>query len=61
MIKDKKGNTVTIQGSDGTVYTKGTSQYIIKVENYITSADTTKATKVTKWSGLSQSMTSQLK
>lgn len=33
-IQDAKGNTVTIQGTDGTVYVEGTSSYTITVTNY---------------------------
>lgn len=33
-IVDASGKTVTIQGIDGTVYVKGSSSYIVTVENY---------------------------
>lgn len=33
-IQDTKGNTVTIQGTDGTVYVEGTSSYTITVTSY---------------------------
>ena len=33
-IQDTDGNTVTIQGTDGTVYAEGTSPYTITVETY---------------------------
>ena len=33
-IQDAKGNTVTIQGTDGTVYVEGTSSYTITVTSY---------------------------
>lgn len=38
-IKDADGNTVTIKGTDGTVYVQGTSSYTITVGSYSTSAD----------------------
>ena len=42
-ILDEKGNTVTIKGTDGTVYVKGDSQYTITVNEYKEKADLTKA------------------
>ena len=38
-IKDADGNSVTIKGTDGTVYVQGTSSYTITVGSYSTSAD----------------------
>ncbi len=38
-ISDEDGNTVTIIGTDGTVYVQGTSEYTITVSAYGTSAD----------------------
>ena len=38
-IKDADGNTVTIKGTDGTVYVRGTGSYTITVGSYSTSAD----------------------
>lgn len=38
-IKDADGNTVTIKGTDGTVYVQGTGSYTITVGSYSTSAD----------------------
>ena len=38
-IVDEDGNTVTIKGTDGTVYVKGTSDYTITVTTYEDSAD----------------------
>lgn len=49
-IVDASGNTVTIQGSDGTVYVQGTSQYKVTVDSYETSADLTGASTVSEWS-----------
>ncbi|MCD7746423.1 MAG: hypothetical protein LUI13_14275 [Lachnospiraceae bacterium] len=39
MISDADGNTVTVVGTDGTVYVEGTSAYTITVEAYSDSAD----------------------
>lgn len=49
-IVDMKGNQVTIQGTDGTVYVKGTSEYTITVETYETAGDVTGASVQTAWS-----------
>lgn len=49
-IVDEDGNTVTIQGEDGTVYVKGTSSYTITVENYNDSADMSGASTLSNWS-----------
>ncbi len=43
-IVDEDGNTVTIVGTDGTVYVEGDSDYTITVDNYETSADFSGAT-----------------
>ncbi len=42
-ITDADGNTVTIQGTDGTVYVEGTSEYTVTVDSYSDSADTSGA------------------
>ncbi|MCD7884858.1 MAG: hypothetical protein LUI87_14315 [Lachnospiraceae bacterium] len=42
-ITDTDGNTVTVQGTDGTVYVEGTSAYTITVESYSDTADTSGA------------------
>ena len=49
-IQDADGKTVTIKGTDGTVYVKGDSQYTITVDSYKTTADTSKASSTTSWS-----------
>ncbi len=49
-ITDESGNTVTIQGSDGTVYVSGTSTYTITVDTYETSADFSGASETSDWS-----------
>ncbi len=38
-IQDSDGNTVTIKGTDGTVYVEGSSEYTITVESYSTDGD----------------------
>ncbi|BAK46284.1 MAG: hypothetical protein ACOX8G_09720 [Eubacterium sp.] len=38
-IRDTDGNTVTIKGTDGTVYVKGNSKYTITVTSYSTKTD----------------------
>ncbi|MCD7820008.1 MAG: hypothetical protein LUH07_13330 [Lachnospiraceae bacterium] len=43
IIVDADGNTVTVQGTDGTVYVEGTGAYTITVESYSDSADTSGA------------------
>ncbi len=42
-ITDASGNTVTIKGTDGTVYVSGTSSYVITVDSYEASVDTSGA------------------
>ena len=49
-IQDADGKTVTIKGTDGTVYVEGDSQYTITVDSYKTTADTSKASSTTSWS-----------
>lgn len=58
-IQDASGNTVTIQGTDGTVYVQGTSKYTITVSNYSTKIDTSNASKITKYSNFKQNKPSQ--
>ena len=60
-IQDSDGKKVTIQGSDGTIYVKGSSQYTITVSNYSSKADTTGATSITKWSNFKEEKPSELK
>ena len=45
-IVDSDGNTVTIQGTDGTVYVEGTSDYTITTDSYSDSADLSGATSI---------------
>ena len=49
-IVDASGNTVTIKGTDGTVYVKGTSSYTITVNSYETSVDLSGASTTSSWS-----------
>lgn len=49
-IVDENGNTVTIKGTDGTVYVEGSSEYTITVNSYKTTADTSGASATTSWS-----------
>ena len=39
-ITDADGNTVSVVGTDGTIYVEGTSEYTITVANYEEIADT---------------------
>ncbi len=45
-IVDEDGNTVTIEGTDGTVYVEGTSSYTITVTSYSDSVDLSGASSV---------------
>ena len=47
---DEDGNTVTVKGSDGTVYVEGTGSYTVTVESYSDSADLSGSSEVTQWS-----------
>ena len=49
-IVDESGNIVTIKGTDGTVYVKGTSSYTITVDSYETSVDLSGASTTSSWS-----------
>lgn len=48
-IVDNDGKTVTIKGTDGTVYVKGDSEYTITVSSYSTKADMSGMTEATEW------------
>ncbi len=56
-IVDANGNTVTIKGTDGTVYVKGTGSVTVTVDSYSTSVDLSGASATTKWSDYSVSKT----
>lgn len=49
-ITDEDGNSVTIKGSDGTVYAEGTSEYTITVDKYEKTADLSGCSQATQWS-----------
>lgn len=49
-IVDESGKTVTIKGTDGTVYVEGDSEYTVTVGSYKTSADVSGASKTSSWS-----------
>lgn len=48
-IVDESGKSVSIVGSDGTVYVEGDSEYTITVDSYSDSADISGATTVNDW------------
>ena len=49
-ITDASGKTVTVKGTDGTVYVEGTSDYTITVDSYSTTANTSGAATTAAWS-----------
>ncbi len=49
-IVDEAGNTVSIVGTDGTVYVSGNSSYTITVSSYTAEADVSGASAVDSWS-----------
>lgn len=49
-IVDESGSTVTVKGTDGTVYVSGTSEYTVTVESYSETADFSGMGTVTAWS-----------
>lgn len=59
-IVDENGETVTVAGTDGTVYTEGTSSYTITVENYEASADISGAPQISQFSQYETEMPKQL-
>lgn len=48
-IVDNNGKTVTIKGTDGTVYVKGDSEYTITVSSYSTKVDMSGMTDASAW------------
>ena len=48
-IADADGNTVSVVGTDGTVYVDGTSAYTITVETYVAEVDLSGASSVDSW------------
>ncbi len=59
-IVDSDGNTVSIVGTDGTVYVKGDSDYTITVENYSDSVDLSGASTTSSFSDYEVEKPSQL-
>lgn len=59
-IVDANGKTVTIKGSDGTVYVKGSSKYTVTVDTYKSSADFSGASKTDSFSDYEVEKPSQL-
>lgn len=59
-IVDTEGKTVTIKGTDGTVYVQGNSEYTITVSSYSTKADMSGATESTAWKDYEVSKPSEL-
>ena len=49
-IVDDKGNTVTVKGTDGTVYVEGESDYTVTVDSYSDKADLSGASSTSQWS-----------
>lgn len=60
-IVDADGNTVTVKGSDGTVYVKGTSQYTVTVDSYSDKGDVSGASTTSSWSDYEVEKPSQMK
>lgn len=48
-IVDEEGNAVTVRGTDGTVYIKGTGKYTITVFSYEMAANMSGASEMSKW------------
>ncbi|MBQ6539891.1 MAG: hypothetical protein IJL71_02575 [Oscillospiraceae bacterium] len=48
-ITDENGNTVTVKGTDGTVYVNGTSEYTVTVQSCSESADFSGMASLTDW------------
>ena len=59
-IADENGNSLTIQGTDGTVYAEGTSEYTITVETYEETADWSGASLGSAWEEYQVEMPEQL-
>lgn len=59
-IQDADGNTVTVKGTDGTVYVKGESEYTITVSSYSEKADMSGMTDAASWSDYEASKPEQL-
>ena len=59
-IEDNEGKTVTVKGTDGTVYVEGDSSYTIMVTSYEDSADLSGASTATSWSAYETEKPSEL-
>ena len=59
-IEDNEGKTVTVKGTDGTVYVEGDSSYTITVTSYEDSADLSGASTATSWSAYETEEPSEL-
>ena len=59
-IKDSNGKTVTIKGTDGTVYVQGDSEYTVTVESYSTTADVSGAASADAYSSYAVEQPEQL-
>ena len=49
LIVDENGQTVTVKGTDGTVYVQGTSDVTVTVGSYSTNVDTSGAAVADSW------------
>lgn len=59
-IEDNEGKTVTVKGTDGTVYVEGDSSYTITATSYEDSADLSGASTATSWSAYETEKPSEL-
>ena len=50
LIVDENGQSVTVKGTDGTVYVQGTSDVTVTVGSYSTNVDTSGAPTADSWS-----------
>ncbi len=48
-IQDSSGKTVTVKGTDGTIYAEGESSCVVTVKEYEESVDMTGASQVSQW------------
>ena len=60
-VKDAEGKTVTIKGTDGTVYVKGDSSYTVTVSRFNKKADLSGAGKITDYKDYQVSKPDKLK
>ena len=60
MIKDADGNSVSVVGTDGTVYAEGTSQFTITVDTFTDSADMSGASAADSWDSYAAEKPAQL-